>query len=177
MASPEQALSQPERCLTRLRATHFGETVCAYLRFAKTGGEGGIRTLGTVSRTHDFQSCTFDHSVTSPGVQLKRFHASVGSAKGRHKATATVPVNGKSRNARATAGQPALRGGLAARSLALSAPHLGGGRAQIAQNGARRADNKRARIFRPLGEKVTFSGEAGRWLHPSGQKATHTSSG
>src|SRR5690349_15752651 len=29
-------------------------------------GEGGIRTLGTVARTHDFQSCTFDHSVTSP---------------------------------------------------------------------------------------------------------------
>ena len=30
-------------------------------------GEGGIRTRGTVSSTHDFQSCTFDHSVTSPG--------------------------------------------------------------------------------------------------------------
>jgi hypothetical protein len=30
-------------------------------------GEGGIRTLGTVARTHDFQSCTFGHSVTSPG--------------------------------------------------------------------------------------------------------------
>ena len=29
-------------------------------------GEGGIRTLGTVARTHDFQSCTFGHSVTSP---------------------------------------------------------------------------------------------------------------
>ncbi len=30
-------------------------------------GEGGIRTRGTVARTHDFQSCTFGHSVTSPG--------------------------------------------------------------------------------------------------------------
>src|SRR5208283_2589510 len=30
------------------------------------GGEGGIRTLGTLSSTHDFQSCTFDHSVTPP---------------------------------------------------------------------------------------------------------------
>jgi hypothetical protein len=30
------------------------------------GGEGGIRTLGTLAGTHDFQSCTFDHSVTSP---------------------------------------------------------------------------------------------------------------
>jgi hypothetical protein len=33
-----------------------------------TSGEGGIRTRGTVARTHDFQSCTFDHSVTSPGA-------------------------------------------------------------------------------------------------------------
>ena len=31
-------------------------------------GEGGIRTLGTVARTHDFQSCTFGRSVTSPGL-------------------------------------------------------------------------------------------------------------
>lgn len=30
------------------------------------GGEGGIRTLGTLASSHDFQSCTFDHSVTSP---------------------------------------------------------------------------------------------------------------
>src|SRR5690606_1862605 len=30
------------------------------------GGEGGIRTLGTVSGTHAFQACTFGHSVTSP---------------------------------------------------------------------------------------------------------------
>src|SRR5262245_17291858 len=29
-------------------------------------GEEGIRTPGTVAGTHDFQSCTFDHSVTSP---------------------------------------------------------------------------------------------------------------
>ena len=34
---------------------------------AMRGGEGGIRTLGTVAGTHDFQSCTFDHSVTPPG--------------------------------------------------------------------------------------------------------------
>jgi hypothetical protein len=31
------------------------------------GGEGGIRTPGTLIRgTHDFQSCTFNRSVTSP---------------------------------------------------------------------------------------------------------------
>src|SRR5581483_1502804 len=38
-------------------------------RTGERGGEGGIRTPGTVARTHDFQSCTFDHSVTSPGAR------------------------------------------------------------------------------------------------------------
>jgi hypothetical protein len=37
-------------------------------------GEGGIRTLGTVTRTHDFQSCTFGHSVTSPGDLISARH-------------------------------------------------------------------------------------------------------
>ena len=32
----------------------------------RCGGERGIRTLGTVARTRDFQSRTFGHSVTSP---------------------------------------------------------------------------------------------------------------
>ena len=31
------------------------------------GGEKGIRTLGTVSRTHAFQACSLNHSDTSPG--------------------------------------------------------------------------------------------------------------
>ena len=30
------------------------------------GGESGIRTHGTISRTHAFQACAFDHSATSP---------------------------------------------------------------------------------------------------------------
>ena len=30
------------------------------------GGEGGIRTLGRVAPTPDFESGTFDHSATSP---------------------------------------------------------------------------------------------------------------
>ena len=35
------------------------------------GGEGGIRTPGTLIRgTHDFQSCTFNRSVTSPRKQM-----------------------------------------------------------------------------------------------------------
>ncbi len=31
-------------------------------------GEGGIRTHGTVSRTHAFQACQFSHSCTSPSA-------------------------------------------------------------------------------------------------------------
>ena len=33
------------------------------------GGQGGIRTHGTVSGTHAFQACPFDHSGTCPDVQ------------------------------------------------------------------------------------------------------------
>ena len=32
------------------------------------GGEGGIRTHGTVNRTLDFESSPFDHSGTSPSA-------------------------------------------------------------------------------------------------------------
>ena len=34
------------------------------------GGEGGIRTLGDVATTPDFESGTFDHSATSPQRRL-----------------------------------------------------------------------------------------------------------
>ena len=36
------------------------------LNCLRDGGEGGIRTHGTVTRTPDFESGTFDHSATSP---------------------------------------------------------------------------------------------------------------
>ena len=53
-------------------------------------GEGGIRTLGTVTRTHDFQSCTFGHSVTSPEPQTGpsggRLRGCLLSVRGRHPA-------------------------------------------------------------------------------------------
>ncbi len=38
----------------------------SYGRWFSNGGERGIRTPGTFYRTHDFQSCTFSHSVISP---------------------------------------------------------------------------------------------------------------
>ena len=45
-------------------------------RYDSTGGEGGIRTPGTRIRgTHDFQSCTFNRSVTSPVWIFKGFRA------------------------------------------------------------------------------------------------------
>jgi hypothetical protein len=37
----------------------------------KDGGEGGIRTHGTLSRTHAFQACALNHSATSPSVDTR----------------------------------------------------------------------------------------------------------
>jgi hypothetical protein len=37
----------------------------------KHGGEGGIRTHGTLSRTHAFQACALNHSATSPSVNTR----------------------------------------------------------------------------------------------------------
>ena len=37
------------------------------------GGEGGIRTHGTVPRTLAFEASTFNHSVTSPRGVLPQF--------------------------------------------------------------------------------------------------------
>jgi hypothetical protein len=36
------------------------------------GGEGGIRTHGTVSRSQHFQCCQFNHSCTSPEISHKK---------------------------------------------------------------------------------------------------------
>ncbi len=44
----------------------------------KTRGERGIRTLGELAPTHDFQSCAFDHSATSP-TEPRSYHS------GRHR--------------------------------------------------------------------------------------------
>ena len=46
-------------------------------RRVQSGGEGGIRTPGTLIRgTHDFQSCTFNRSVTSPCRDFKHLSRS-----------------------------------------------------------------------------------------------------
>src|SRR5437764_7626123 len=38
---------------------------------ATYGGEGGIRTHGTVPRSQHFQCCQFNHSCTSPKARMK----------------------------------------------------------------------------------------------------------
>ena len=40
------------------------------------GGERGIRTLGTLTRTHAFQACPFDRSGTSPVLIPSKVHKS-----------------------------------------------------------------------------------------------------
>ena len=47
-------------------------------RLTQLGGERGIRTPGTVTRTRAFQARSFSHSDTSPGVQLSRGGLIVG---------------------------------------------------------------------------------------------------
>jgi hypothetical protein len=39
---------------------------CCLLLHLKNGGEGGIRTPGTVARTSHFECDAIDHSATSP---------------------------------------------------------------------------------------------------------------
>ena len=34
------------------------------------GGEKGIRTLDTIARIHAFQACAFNHSATSPIIEV-----------------------------------------------------------------------------------------------------------
>ena len=62
----------------RIRRTKVGSSTPPIPQKHKTptrgvcvsGGEGGIRTHGTASRTPDFKSGAFDHSATSPNFNL-----------------------------------------------------------------------------------------------------------
>lgn len=62
--TPRTLGSGNEKSLPRYREVGF---FLGLSPFFNRCGEGGIRTRGTVARTHDFQSCTFGRSVTSPG--------------------------------------------------------------------------------------------------------------
>ena len=71
-----------------------------------TGGEGGIRTLGTRKRTHTFQACSFSHSDTSP------FFVSVTGGRGvlytNHLNLATMIVTAAESHYQADYGNPVL---------------------------------------------------------------------
>ena len=87
---------QPMLSFSGKTATQYLEKAVALLRFArfrghflppraaKNGGEGGIRTLGCLTTTSDFESGAFNHSATSPDhlrgrrVQLSRLNARRG---------------------------------------------------------------------------------------------------
>jgi hypothetical protein len=56
------------------------------VRSRTLSGEGGIRTHGTLTSTHDFQSCTFGLSVTSPG---RKTPSHTPEAEGRKQEIAT----------------------------------------------------------------------------------------
>ncbi len=60
----------------RLADPRIRRPACAQYRVLPYGGEGGIRTPGTLIRgTHDFQSCTFNRSVTSPTWEINHLCA------------------------------------------------------------------------------------------------------
>ncbi len=50
--------------------------------FFEYGGEGGVRTLDTLTRIHTFQACSFSHSDTSPFCHRQRFTLSTGANVG-----------------------------------------------------------------------------------------------
>ncbi len=43
-----------------------GRDAALHLFQIENGGQGGIRTHGTISRTHAFQACSLNHSDTCP---------------------------------------------------------------------------------------------------------------
>lgn len=52
--------------MTRLQEAHFDKGN----DLDRNGGQGGIRTHGTLSRTHAFQACALNHSATCPSGNL-----------------------------------------------------------------------------------------------------------
>src|ERR1041385_5599863 len=57
------------RDLIKAKSLSFDVRTSAINYRTIAGGEGGIRTHGTVSRSQHFQCCQFNHSCTSPRPQ------------------------------------------------------------------------------------------------------------
>jgi hypothetical protein len=61
---------------TREKDRIFGPvSISKYKMSGMSGGESGIRTHGTVSRTHAFQACALSHSAISPKRPLMKARA------------------------------------------------------------------------------------------------------
>src|ERR1700722_4547884 len=67
-SSPGRNLRQNTRNYRSFRGSRY-----SLLKFG--GGESGIRTHGTVSRTHAFQACALSHSAISPKRPLLKARA------------------------------------------------------------------------------------------------------
>ncbi len=86
--------SEAERVTERLPNEQANRKYLIYLH--SYGGEGGIRTLGeAINPTHDFQSCTFSRSVTSPARNIisssTRALPSLRQRPGRYSRRASSP--------------------------------------------------------------------------------------
>ena len=64
MSAPDYALRFSEKT----SCTGAGVHRCVRAGHAQSGGEGGIRTHGTLARTTVFETAPIDHSGTSPGA-------------------------------------------------------------------------------------------------------------
>ena len=67
---------------------------------AKDGGEGGIRTPGTLASSRAFQARAFDHSATSPEVLVSSWNEPCHLSKGRNKGTGSTRSTRNSRGER-----------------------------------------------------------------------------
>src|ERR1700741_555887 len=70
----EQIASEIARAAARAASKLKSESVKLQTLTCAIGGESGIRTHGTVSRTHAFQACALSHSAISPGGPLLKRH-------------------------------------------------------------------------------------------------------
>jgi hypothetical protein len=61
----EQSLSSLSKNLYERRTSNMENQQVV----ENNGGQGGIRTLGTLSRTHAFQACALNHSATCPSFE------------------------------------------------------------------------------------------------------------
>ena len=70
---PARADREPVRPESVTHVSGINRHPCVRNGPAASGGESGIRTRGTVSRTHAFQACALNHSAISPRKWTQQF--------------------------------------------------------------------------------------------------------